>query len=282
MNTKKNGSFSSLLVVIALMASVSAAPITFSETGAYQSYTVPNGITSILFDLLGASGGDASGNFNVIGGAGSEVTGSLSVTAGETLYIFVGGAGKSSSALGAGGFNGGGSGFGTFGGDGGGGGGGATDIRTNSTSFSSVVAIAGGGGGANGWGGYGGFGADVGHTNGISLQGGNAGPAVGGITTGFAGGGGGYSGGYQGGINPGTGFLNSGVGGSSWVSSGVVSGSSISMLGTTVGGNFGSISTSGLNGVAYLTLVPEPSTYALFGLGAFVLIIAGKRKKEAS
>ena len=46
------------IAAAALMASVSAAPITFSETGAYQSYTVPIGVTSILFDLLGASGGD--------------------------------------------------------------------------------------------------------------------------------------------------------------------------------------------------------------------------------
>jgi hypothetical protein len=279
----------------ALMGSASAAPITFNNTDAYQSYTVPSGVTDILFDLLGASGGNGSGNYNVYGGAGARVKGSLSVTPGDILYIFVGGVGQNSGTGGSGGFNGGGSGFGTFGGNGGGGGGGATDIRINSTSFSSVVAIAGGGGGANGWGGYGGFGANVGSYNtafsgysapfqqvglftGAFLQGGNAGPAAGGVTTSFAGGGGGYYGGYQGGITIGTGFLSSGHGGSSWFDSNVVSSVSITDLGTTAGGNFGSFSTSGLDGVAYLTMVPEPSTYALFGIASLALLIANRRK----
>ena len=282
-------------IAATLIGTTSAATITFYNTNAYQAYTVPSGVTSVLFDLLGASGGNGSGNWNVYGGAGARVKGSLAVTAGDVLYIFVGGAGQNSAEGGAGGFNGGGSGFGTFGDNGGGGGGGATDIRKNSTSFSSVVAIAGGGGGANGWDGYGGFGANVGsYTTAFSgysapfqqvglftgafLQGGNAGPATGEVVTGFAGGGGGYYGGYQGGITLDTAFLSSGRGGSSWFDSNVVSINSITDLGTTAGGNFGSVSTSGLDGVAYLTIVPEPSTYALFGIASLAFLIANRTK----
>jgi len=249
---------------VLITASVSAAPITFYETGAYQSFTVPNGVTSILFDLIGANGGDASGGYHVYGGVGAEVTGTLAVTAGEIIWIGVGGAGTNSSQLNinnsnyqGGGFNGGGGGTWLTGS---GGGGGATDIYTNSTGWSNLVAIAGGGGGAY-TGGYGGQGGNGGHYNSTQLVGSDGQ---------YGGGGGGYNGGLQGGGGSG---YNSGQGGESWVSSAVT-------LATLNSGGSGSSLTSDINGIAYISVVPEPSTFALFGIGFLALMVAYRRKTK--
>lgn len=64
--------------------------VTFEYTGAIQTWIVPAGVTEIFVDVIGAQGGD----FNATdrqGGAGGRVRARLAVTAGNTLYITVGG-----------------------------------------------------------------------------------------------------------------------------------------------------------------------------------------------
>jgi hypothetical protein len=120
---------------------VGAAPVvvSFTATGAPQTFVVPTGVTSIDFDLCGAQGGTVG---TAEGGGGAEVGGQLDVTPGETLTIVVG-----SQATGfTGGFNGGGNvtgGRAAFGV----GGGGATDIRQGGTALTDRVRVAAGGGG---------------------------------------------------------------------------------------------------------------------------------------
>ena len=118
-----------------------------------QSYTVPNGTTSISIDMYGASGGwnDYSGvkYDKYVPGNGGRVQAQLSVYPGQVLYIYVGGKGEdaSSGKGGKGGFNGGGDGN-TSTTYSGGGGGGATDIRLGGNELNHRVMVAGGGGGA--------------------------------------------------------------------------------------------------------------------------------------
>ena len=76
---------------------------TFRYTGARQNFTVPTGVTRVTVEALGASGGAAGDP----GGLGGMVTATIPVTPGESLDIYVGGAG---SKYGGGGYNGGGSG----------------------------------------------------------------------------------------------------------------------------------------------------------------------------
>ena len=144
-----------LLVAVGLVGSASAQLVTnnFNYTGYYQSFLVPNGVTSILFELVGASGGDSGsgGAYNCYGGTGATVSGQLTVFSGEIIWIGVGGAGLNPSQMNynngnyqGGGWNGGGGGYQRFYS---GGGGGATDIFASSTGWSNLLAIAGGGGG---------------------------------------------------------------------------------------------------------------------------------------
>lgn len=108
-------------VGLALVPSASAGaagPVTdtFTYTGGQQTFTVPQGVSSISVVATGA-GGAAGAPYGAVGGAGgfgAVATTTLAVTPGETLYVYVGGQGSGST----GGFNGGASG----GGDGGGGG----------------------------------------------------------------------------------------------------------------------------------------------------------------
>ncbi len=177
----------------------------FTYTGASQSWQVPTGITSIDVELLGGQGG---GTF---GGLGARVRATLPVTAGETLQIYVGGAGSTSA-----GFNGGGT-----GGTNGRGGAGASDIRQGGSALTNRVATAAGGGGSKdgdpGSAQYGGSGGvTTGEAGGGNTCGSGGGGATqsaggaaagsgatagslgtGGTATGFAGGGGGgfYGGG---------------------------------------------------------------------------------------
>lgn len=246
------------LIAISIHASAYAQTTTFSYTGSYAQYVVPTNVTSISFDLLGASGGGASGGgWTVYGGLGSELKGNLSVSSGEILYIFVGGAGIDGSLNNPlGGFNGGGNGSNNSGG----GGGGATDIRLGGLSLTNRIAIAAGGGGANTVGGYGGEGGDS--TNSIFN-------AILGIGSDGLGGGGG--GGYYGGEGAVYGYHGNASGGESWAELNIVSGTTISH-----GGN--GVSSTSANGMVTITAVPESSTYALFGLGALVLIVNYCRK----
>ena len=133
-------------------------PVNFAYTGGIQSYTIP---TTGLYKLevWGASGGDAECyKGNGYGGAGGYSYGYALLTAGDTLYVVVGGRGGNGVGAGGGaGFNGGGttannqewySGCG-------GGGGGATHIATRSGtlaalgSTSGLLIVAGGGGGGS-------------------------------------------------------------------------------------------------------------------------------------
>jgi len=117
--------------------------ITFYYTGAYESWTVPAGVTSIIIEAWGADGGGGSG----FQGMGGYTKGSLAVSAGTTYYIYVG---EKPTAQ-AGGWNGGGTGGlgGASSNYDGFGGGGATDVRTTAGNLSSRILVAGGSGGIN-------------------------------------------------------------------------------------------------------------------------------------
>ena len=160
--------------------------LTFNYTGSMQTFTVPDGVTSINIQAFGAQGGDGSGGTGgATGGAGGKggmVQGDLAVTPGQVINLFIGGAG----ATPAGGYNGGANG----GTQNSGGGGGATDIRVGGTADANRVLTAGGGGG----GGRGG----CEESNQMGGNGGNGGIGGGGIggngndtptSGGFAGGG---------------------------------------------------------------------------------------------
>ncbi|NTW32735.1 MAG: hypothetical protein HGB12_08945, partial [Bacteroidetes bacterium] len=123
---------------------------TFNYTGSQQTWVVPGGVTSITVDVMGAQGApvnslnilDSYYGLPVRGGRGGRTQGDISVTPGETLYLYVGGAGVYASG-GVGGYNGGGNGCSP----GGHGGGGASDIRRGGTALANRVIVAAGGGG---------------------------------------------------------------------------------------------------------------------------------------
>lgn len=210
-------------------------------SGAYESFTVPAGVTTIHADLSGAAGGPCADVGTPQGGKGGRVQCDVTVTPGEVLRIYVGGAGVAGST---GGFNGGG---GTAGGGApAGSGGGATDIRRTPYAIADRLVVAGGGGGQGendvtfSHGGYGGTnGSNGGDGSGANkgtggLSGGNGGThgtgpggngtdssngtgGTGGATTrGGAGGGGGYVGGGGGGGASSGGSGGGGGGGSSF------------------------------------------------------------------
>ena len=214
----------------------------FNYTGGQQQFVVPEGVTSVTIQATGAKGGGGNG------GKGAKATATYSVTAGETLYVYVGGQGTTS----AGGFNGGGGiGEGYGAGENGFGGGGASDVRQGGTAPANRIIVGAGGGGqgpstaavsggnggtpngANGGGpaSYAGKGATItvngaggtgdfqngtaGNANGIGGKGGGIQNAE----RGAGGGGGGYRGGGGGGDSDG-GTPGGGGGGSSYVGSG--------------------------------------------------------------
>lgn len=151
----------------------------FEFTGTTRSIVIPAGVTSIIYEVLGAQGGDGS----LIDSLGGSATGTYLVNPGDVLYINVGGQGGLPVGLtgGAGGFNGGGAaGNGTL--EGGYGGGGASDIRLNGTALTDRIIVAGGGGG-RGDGRFGGSGGGVTGDAGqgsASIRGGGGTNAVGG------------------------------------------------------------------------------------------------------
>ena len=106
----------------------------FDYTGGMQTYLVPVGVTSLHMELFG---GEGYGNL----GYGGRVEAILTVTPGETLNIFVGGAGGATT----GGYNGGGTPGATTSY---GGGGGASDVRQGGVALTDRIIVAGGGGGS--------------------------------------------------------------------------------------------------------------------------------------
>ena len=131
--------------------------VTFSYTGAEQSFVVPYGVRSLAVTASGAIGGDSHCLGPGLGGLGATATATIPVTPGETLFIVVGGQGGLCTEEGPGGFNGGG-GSGATGPYTPGGGGGASDVRQGGAALNNRVVVAGGGGGAGG--GNGGVGGD--------------------------------------------------------------------------------------------------------------------------
>ena len=192
--------------------------ITYSFTGAMQTFTVPNCVATVTIECAGASGVGMNG---FLPGQGGKAYGILSVTAGQVLNIFAGGSN---------GYNGGGIGLG------GANGGGGSDVRLGGVAFTDRVIVAGGGGGAGGdsWQcltpsatGHGGGGTAIGvdfvggaggagYTSGTGCgtNGGNTGGTGGTGYHGGGGGGGGFTSGGAGananGSAAGTGMLGSG------------------------------------------------------------------------
>ncbi len=129
----------------------------FTYAGLLQKFIVPNRVTSIQVNAIGAKGG--TGARGQIGGAGANITTTLNVTPGQTLYIVVGGfPGQSTVAK---------YGFGGNGGSGtnyGGAGGGLSGVFTSDTpANANALVVAGGGGGG------------AGNATGSDYTGGNAG-----------------------------------------------------------------------------------------------------------
>ena len=125
--------------------------VTCPYTGGPQTFTVPQGFSSISLDAKGAGGGSAS---FATGGAGGEEAGTLDVSPGETLTVISGGAGAKPAFDGTGAPGDGGYGGGAAGGNGdsthfgGAGGGGGSFVYDPSNLL--VIAAGGGGGGAIG------------------------------------------------------------------------------------------------------------------------------------
>ena len=156
---------------------------TFTSVGE-STFTVAAGVGDVTVTAIGAQGG--AGYEGGCYANGAEVTGTLAVTAGETLYVEVGGQGGDSDATAdpAGGSNGGGSGgSGGFAGRAAGGGGGASDVRTLPAAdglapVDSRLLVAGGGGG--GGDSYAGCSGGVGGATPAAGNGAGAGPSSGG------------------------------------------------------------------------------------------------------
>ena len=117
---------------------------TFQYTGAIQQFIVPNRVTAIQVNAIGAKGG--TGARGQVGGSGANITTTLNVTPGQVLFIVVGGfPGQSTTPK---------YGFGGSGGSGtnyGGAGGGLSGVFTSSSPANlNALVIAGGGGGGAG------------------------------------------------------------------------------------------------------------------------------------
>jgi hypothetical protein len=136
---------------------LSTNPVSFSFTGAAQTWTVPAGVQSVGFNATGGFGG-GMGAATVVA---NQLSGVLTIPSGATaLEVNVGGNGANQSTTGVGGWNGGGNGGSHE--DGGlqvgAGGGGASDIRLPGAAASQALVVAGGGGG------FGGNGTNLGST----------------------------------------------------------------------------------------------------------------------
>lgn len=139
---------------LAIRKPVVPSTYSFSYTGGIQKFIVPNRVTSIQVNAIGAKGGTGGGGQP--GGAGANITSTINVTPGQVVYVVVGGfPGQSATAkygfAGNGGTANGASGFG-------GAGGGLSGVFNSITpSNASALVVAGGGGGGTGTGGTTGY-----------------------------------------------------------------------------------------------------------------------------
>ena len=117
-------------------------PVTnsYSYTGSEQTFTVPDGVTSINVKMWGAGGGGSCSGTCGSGGSGAFVKGDLAVSPGQTIKIVVGQGGAYPGSTTT--YGGGGSG-GTYGGSGGG----YSGIFLSSVAQVNSLAVVGGGGG---------------------------------------------------------------------------------------------------------------------------------------
>lgn len=129
-------------------------PVVISNQNFYykesiQKFVVPNRVTSIQVNAIGARGGIGANGQN--GGAGANLTTTLNVTSGQILYIVVGGyPGQSATAKYGFGGNGGVTNIATYYG---GAGGGLSGVFTSATpAIENALVVAGGGGGGAGHG----------------------------------------------------------------------------------------------------------------------------------
>jgi hypothetical protein len=175
---------------------------TFRFTGSEQRFRVPAGVKTITIVARGAAGGSPT-YYVARSGRGGRVFAEIPVNAGETLHVFVGGAGFEVNGSRYGGFNGGGNPGrcceGSFGG------GGASDVRRGGAKLSDRILVAGGGGGEGGYengGGAGGpGGGSVGGAGGAGLYGSGPGGGGGGGTQSTGGAGGAGEKGYDRGVH---------------------------------------------------------------------------------
>ncbi len=122
----------------------------FSYTGAIQQFIVPNRVTAIQVNAIGALGGTGGGGQP--GGAGANITSTINVTPGQVLYIVVGGY-PGQSATAEYGFAGNGGLANSTTGYGGAGGGLSGVFTSSSPTTANALIVAGGGGGGSGTGG---------------------------------------------------------------------------------------------------------------------------------
>jgi hypothetical protein len=153
---------------------------TFNYTGVDQSWTVPSGVSSATFNLIGAGGGGVPlGASYGSGGGGGYATGSYAVTTGQIFTIIVGQAGggvlaslvstncyRTPATYGGGGRSGSCYGSGLAYADRGASGGGRSAIRLSGATTDLATAAGGGGGGWQSSGGGGGGTTGVNVTNG--------------------------------------------------------------------------------------------------------------------
>jgi hypothetical protein len=143
-----------------------SALYTQTTPGTY-TWTVPNGVKRVTFDVFGAAGGYGGTDRPIVaGGLGGNASATFAVEPGQVFQIVVGGRGADfvdDGTVAQGGFNGGGNGFPNLL-VGGGAGGGASDIRAGGCATTSTcdvngrIVVAGGGGGASGVAAFGGNG----------------------------------------------------------------------------------------------------------------------------
>lgn len=126
----------------------------FSYTGAIQRFVVPNRVTSIQINAVGAKGGTGLGGQP--GGAGANITSTFNVSPGQILYVVVGGF-PGQSEIAKFGYAGNGGVATNTAGNGGAGGGLSGVFTSNSPSNDNALIVAGGGGGGAGTGGTSGY-----------------------------------------------------------------------------------------------------------------------------